>query len=248
MNEWFYPEELKKSEEDYRLNKVKVDINNDFGSYKKMLEDNDIEKSNISNHNDIMPIKKIKSIKKICEKFFSKPPNQILNIGCGLGFETIALSEIYNCEITGIDISQDGINYATKYNSNIKTSYISKVIDKNFLLSKKFDACYAIEFYPFTRTDNLEFQKDIISAIFKNLNKEAPLIIYHLDSKEDTVNINIEEISYLLNLKLKVISKFHPKIFRLIPNLYLVSLLCSIVEFLFNKTYGKTIIILKEYS
>ena len=246
MKEWFHPEELKKSEEEYRLNKVKPDTNNDFGSYKKMLENNDIEKSNITNHNDIMPNKKIKLIKRICEKFFTKPPNQILNIGCGLGFETIALSEIYNCEITGIDISQDGINYATKYNSNIKTSYISKAIDKNFLLSKKFDACYAIEFYPFTRTDNLEFQKDIVLAIFKNLNTEAPLIIYHLDSKEDTINKNIKEISSLLNLKLRVISKYHPKIFRLIPNLNLVSLLCSIFEFLSNKTYGKTIIILKE--
>ena len=107
---------------------------------------------------------------------------------------------------------------------------------------------YVIFFCPFTRTDDLEFQKDIISAIFKNLNTDSPLIIYHLDSKEDTVNINIKEISSLLNLKFRVISKFHPKIFRLIPNLNLVSLLCSIVEFLTNKTYGKTIIILKEYN
>ena len=246
MKEWFHPEELKKSEENYRLNKVKPDVNNDFGSYKKMLENGDIEKSNITNHNDIIPKKKIKSIKRICEKFFTKPPNQILNIGCGLGFETIALSEIYNCEITGIDISKDGINYAKKHNRNSKTNYISKAIDKNFLLKKKFDACYAIEFYPFTRTDNLEFQKEIISAILKNLNKEAPIIIYHLDLKEDTVNKNIKEISLSLNLKLKIISKFHPKIFRLIPNLNLVSLLISILEFLFNKTYGKTIIILRK--
>ena len=113
-------------------------------------------------------------------------------------------------------------------------------------MSKKFDACYAIEFYPFTRTDNLEFQKEIVSAILKNLNKGAPLIIYHLDLKEDTVNKNIKEISSSLNLKLKIISKFHPKIFRLIPNLNLVSLLISILEFLFNKTYGKTIIILRK--
>ena len=246
MKEWFHPEELKKSEENYRLNKVKPDVNNDFGSYKNMLENGHIEKSNIANHNDIIPKKKIKSIKRICEKFFTKPPNQILNIGCGLGFETIVLSEIYNCEITGIDISKDEINYAKKYNFNTKTSYISKAVDKNFLLSKKFDACYAIEFYPFTRTDNLEFQKEIVSAILKNLNKEAPLIIYHLDLKEDTVNKNIKEISSSLNLKLKIISKFHPKIFRLIPNLNLVSLLISILEFLFNKTYGKTIIILRK--
>ena len=246
MKEWFHPEELKKSEENYRLNKVKPDVNNDFGSYKKMLENGHIEESNIANHNDIIPKKKIKSIKRICEKFFTKPPNQILNIGCGLGFETIALSEIYNCEITGIDISKDGINYAKKYNFNTKTSYISKAVDKTFLLSKKFDACYAIEFYPFTRTDNLEFQKEIVSAILKNLNKAAHIIIYHLDLKEDTVNKNIKEISLSLNLKLKIISKFHPKFFRLIPNLNLVSLLISILEFLFNKTYGKTIIILRK--
>ena len=64
------PQELKKSEKDYRLNKVKIDINNDFGSYKKMLENNDIEKSNISNHNDIMPIKKINQLKEFTKNFF----------------------------------------------------------------------------------------------------------------------------------------------------------------------------------
>ena len=37
MKEWFHPEELKKSEENYRLNKVKPDVNNDFGSYKKSV-------------------------------------------------------------------------------------------------------------------------------------------------------------------------------------------------------------------
>ena len=164
-------------------------------------------------------LKRLNQLKGL-RKFFSKSPNQILNID-EFYFETIALSEIYNCEITGIDISQHGTNYATKYNSNIKTTYISKVVDKNFLLNKKFDACYAIEFYPFTRTDDLEFQKTLFQH-FKKF-KYIHLIIYHLDSKEDTVNINIKEISSLLNLKF-IISKFHPKIFRLIPNLNLVSL------------------------
>ena len=246
MEEWFRPEELKKSEEKFRLNKVKPNNLNDFGSYKLMLKEGNIEKSNITNHNDIRPKRKIKSIERVCRNLFTKPPNKILNLGCGLGFETIALSEIYNCEITGIDISKDGINYAKKHNSNSKTNYISKAIDKNFLLKKKFDACYAIEFYPFTRTNNLEFQKDIILAIFKNLNIGAPLIIYHLDTEKDTIQKNIKEISSLLNIKSKVISKFHPKIFRLVPNLSLVGLICSILEFLFNKTYGKTIIIFKK--
>ena len=246
MEEWFRQEELKKQEEKYRLNEVIPNNLNDFGSYKLMLKEGDIEKSNITNHNDIIPKEKIKSIERVCKNLFAKPPNKILNLGCGLGFETIALSEIYNCEITGIDISKDGINYAKKYNNNSKTNYISKVIDKNFLLNKKFDACYAIEFYPFTRTENLEFQKNIVSAIFKNLNIGAPLIIYQLDTEKNSIHKNIKEISSLLNIKSKVISKFHPKIFRLVPNLSLVNFLCSILEFFFNKTYGKTIIIFRK--
>ncbi len=49
---------------------------------------------------------------------------------------------------------------------------------------------------------------------------------------------NIKEISSLLNVKSKVISKFHPKIFRLVPTFSSYSFLCSILEFFFNKTYG----------
>ena len=46
----------------YRLNEVIPNNLNDFGSYKLMLKEGDIEKSNITNHNDIIPKEKIKSI------------------------------------------------------------------------------------------------------------------------------------------------------------------------------------------
>ncbi len=65
MEEWFRPEELKKQEEKYRLNEVIPNNLNDFGSYKLMLKEGDIEKSNITNHNDIIPKEKIKSIDDI---------------------------------------------------------------------------------------------------------------------------------------------------------------------------------------
>lgn len=244
MNKWFYPENLKKSEYKHRNNNINPDVENDFGSYKVLLESDNINESLIKFHNDITPKEKLKKLKYIIHKFLKiKKINSILNVGCGTGFETKALSEIYNCNITGIDVSTEGITYAKKYNSNTKTEFISKIIDKNFLLNKRFDICYAIEFYPFSRTSDLDFQKNIISAIFKNLTKGAPLVIYQLDNDTETINNNIKELSSLLNKKTIVISKFHHKIFKFLPNLSLTSFVCYILEKILNISFGKKIII-----
>jgi SAM-dependent methyltransferase len=244
MDNWILPENLKKSELEHRTSNSIIDVKNDFSSYRKLLEENDVSKSMIKSHNDINPKNKLSLLKKITDRFLKiKNTKSILNVGCGVGFETKALSEIYNCEITGIEASSDGIAYAEKYNSSTKTKFINQVIDSDFLLGIKFDICFAIEFYPFTRTKDLDFQKNIISAIFKNLNKGGSLIIYHLDDDINSINSNVKELSSLLNKNSTVIHNFHPKIFRLIPSLILTQLICLIVNKLFNKNFGKKIII-----
>ena len=245
MKEFFYPEELKKSEIAYRTNKVKPDLRNDFGSYKSLLKTNDFENSMIKFHNDINPTQKLKLIKKITDKFLKNKNNHsILNVGCGTGFETKVLSEIYNCNITGVDVSFDGIEYAKKYNSNSKTEYISEIIDGNFLLNTKFDICYAIEFYPFTRTKDLEFQKNIISSIFNNLSKEGVLVIYQIETdKCDTIKNNIQELSVLLKKNVKTYSKVHPKIYKYIPNYFLSKLCCLVLGKILNRDVGCQLII-----
>ena len=240
MKEFFYPEELKKSEIAYRTNKVKPDLRNDFGSYKSLLKTNEFENSMIKFHNDINPTQKLKLIKKITDKFLKNKKNHsILNAGCGTGFETKVLSEIYNCNITGVDVSFDGIEYAKKYNSNSKTEYISEIIDGNFLLNTKFDICYAIEFYPFSRTKDLEFQKNIISSIFNNLSKEGVLVIYQIETdKCDTIKNNIQELSVLLKKNVKTYSKVHPKIYKYIPNYFLSKLCCLVLGKILNRDVG----------
>ena len=245
MKEFFYPEELKKSEIAYRTNKVKPDLRNDFGSYKSLLKTNDFENSMIKFHNDINPTHKLKVLKKITDKFLKNKNNHsILNVGCGTGFETKVLSEIYNCNITGVDVSFDGIEYAKKYNSNSKTEYISEIIDGNFLLNTKFDICYAIEFYPFTRTKDLEFQKNIISSIFNNLSKEGVLVIYQIETdKCDTIKNNIQELSVLLKKNVKTYSKVHPKIYKYIPNYFLSKLCCLVLGKILNRDVGCQLII-----
>ena len=246
MKEWFYPKELKKSELKFRnSNNDSPDLKNDFGSYKSLLKTNDFENSMIKFHNDINPTHKLKVLKKITDKFLKNKKNHsILNVGCGTGFETKVLSEIYNCHITGVDASFDGIEYAKKYNSNSKTEYISETIDGDFLLNTKFDICYAIEFYPFTRTKDLEFQKNIISSIFNNLSNEGVLVIYQIETdKWDTIKNNIQELSVLLKKNVKTYSKLHHKIYKYIPNYFLSKLCCLVMEKILNRDVGCQLII-----
>jgi methylase of polypeptide subunit release factors len=48
---------------------------------------------------------------------------KILNIGRGMGFETKAISEIFQSEILGIDIAKDAISFAQKNYANEKILY-----------------------------------------------------------------------------------------------------------------------------
>ena len=243
---WFHPKNLKKSEIKPRIQENNIDINNDFGSYKIMLKTGRIELSNIHNHNDLNPKKKILSIKKALKNIICENPNKILNVGCGLGFETKALTEIYSCDITGVDVSEDGIEYAKKFNSNLKTTFIPMIIDKNFLLKETFEMCYAIEFYPFSRTEDLNFQKQIVTSLINNLGKNGALVIYQLGMNNGSIEKNFENIAKSLRLKSTMINDFHPKIFRFLNNLKLTSFFCKILSKIFNRSFGKTIICFKK--
>ena len=61
MKDWFYPKNLRESEQKHRnSNDDSPDLHNDFGSYKSLLKTNDFENSMIKSHNDINPTQKLK--------------------------------------------------------------------------------------------------------------------------------------------------------------------------------------------
>lgn len=158
---WVYPQNLKQLENDQRKMAVsEVDPTTDFGSYKIMLETDDPEKSLIASHYDIKPDQKIAMIKSdiIKSRVNGQEIFKILNVGCGLGVENKSIAEIFNAETLGIDISTDAILYARKKYKVPKISFLDACVDENLMLDVKYDICMAIEFYPFTRTNDLDFQ------------------------------------------------------------------------------------------
>ena len=75
-----------------------------------MLKTNDITNSQIKAHNDINPRNRVKMLKGILGDF---TPNQILDVGCGLGFTAQELKCVFpTSHVTGIDISTDAILFA----------------------------------------------------------------------------------------------------------------------------------------
>ena len=83
-----------------------------------MLKTNDIIGSRIKAHNDINPSYRVKTLKRLLGSFV---PNQILDVGCGLGFTTRELKRVFpSAQVTGIDISTDAIFFAQKSIGSVK--------------------------------------------------------------------------------------------------------------------------------
>lgn len=240
---WSLPKNLEEQEMQVQSGKVPAETAGDFGSYKIMLDSGDLEKSMIGCHNDLYPEHKLLMIKAFLKRKIPIKINSILDVGCGLGFETKALTNIFNCGVLGIDSSIDGIDYAIKHNSNKKTKYLAATINTDFLLDLKYDICFAIEFYPFTRTKDIAFQQSMISCLFNNLKSGGPLVIYHLFDQQESIMNNINQIAKNLNKNVIVSKRIIPKIYRLIPNFFLCDLFSIMYETIFNKSISGRIII-----
>lgn len=215
MENWFLPENLKKTETVVRTTELSsLDPNSDFASYKIMLETGDINSSMISNHNDISPYEKISIFKKHLykKKLLNIPYTRILNLGCGLGFETKAIADVFDAETLGIDIAIDAIDFAKKKFENEEISFECLGVDENMRLQKKYDICFAIEFYPFSRTNNIEMHQKIVKAIFKNLTPNGILVIYQVWDNDHSIRNNIDAISNQVNKTAYVSGYMHKKV------------------------------------
>lgn len=138
----------------------KLDVSNDFGSYRVMLATNDPSKSLIYAHNDITPSYRVKAMKKILGDF---NPKKIYDLGCGLGFTANEISKLYPfSEVIGMDVSDDAIAFGEKNFPNCR--FLSEAVDpENEQQVFSADLICAFEFYPFTRTNILSNNRQYLA-------------------------------------------------------------------------------------
>lgn len=144
-----------------------------------------------------------KFISKLTEKLNLKKNAKILDAACGKGRHAIEIEKLgYN--VTGIDLSENSINYAKSYeNNNLKFL----IHDISVPLRHKFDAVFNL----FTSFGYYNREKDlqILLAIEKNLSKNGVGVIdffnicdvkKNLVKKESTTK---EEILFNITRKIK---------------------------------------------
>ena len=234
-SQWF-PENLQNKEIEFRESKRKAVSSDDFGSYKIMLNSNDRKKSHIDAHNDLYPKIKLNMVKDFIEKRLHKNlVAKIFNLGCGLGHESKFLSDVFNSKVLGIDVSHDAIEYANKHNSNENTNFKRMLVDESFKLNDKFDIGFAFEFYPFTRTNDRDFQLKILGAMFNNLTNNGKIIIYHLFHNEESIKNNIDYLAKKLNKNYIISKRLHPKIYYYTKSFFITNILSFIYNVIFHK-------------
>jgi len=191
---WWKPENLEIQQlECQKIDDLSaLDSQGDFGSYRKVLLGNSIESSGLASHNDLNPEEKILYVHSLIKKRKSDKLN-ILDVGCGAGFTSESLGVFYDqSNVTGVDISQDGIEYAKK--KHHKANFICQMVDSNNSKIGCFDLIYAFEFYPFTRTNDFDTHTSFLRYFLSQLNLGGELVLYQKWNNIDSVANNLKSI------------------------------------------------------
>ena len=155
------PENLKKQEleETERMAKGAGGPFGDFGSYHALLTGKDPRL--VSAHAVLDPAylaSYARQAKAILRTAGCPAAPRILDVGCGPGALTDALAGAFaGAEALGVDISTSAIAYAKSRFPACRFAVMA--VDEGSVFPGKFDVVHAREFYPFTRTGDLEFQR-----------------------------------------------------------------------------------------
>jgi 2-polyprenyl-3-methyl-5-hydroxy-6-metoxy-1,4-benzoquinol methylase len=245
-NLWWHPENLAKDEKNFRenLSDNDLNLNNDFGSYRKVLKTGKIKGSRLNLHNDLFPLIKLSAIDRIFGPF---NPKSILDAGCGMGFTTKALKNIYKtASVLGVDVSMDAIEYAKKHQKG--PIFINMAISPENKVIGFFDLIYCIEFYPFTRNTNIDFQVKFISYYISQLNPNGKLIVYQKWNNSNSLSAILSDIKLLLpdlDFNLKFIP--HPKILRCSP-IIISRIINKFFSLVLGRDLSKAVLIIEKKS
>jgi SAM-dependent methyltransferase len=213
-DDWWKPRNLAESESKHR-NSLDIDVRNDFGYYRVMVETDQPKKAQISQHNDMRPSYRTRLVKELIGPLHI---GSIFDVGCGIGITTESLRKVFkSTSVTGIDISHDAITYATsKFR---KCNFICDSIDpESGKTYDFFDLICAFEFYPFSRTSDFQTHKSYIEYLFSFLKPEGRLVIWQRWDNQESLSTNFEEIQNQLTdyqffsyqLPLTIVAKIFP--------------------------------------
>jgi 2-polyprenyl-3-methyl-5-hydroxy-6-metoxy-1,4-benzoquinol methylase len=236
-SEWILVDRLSDNEERMRQKSVleEDDKYNDFGSYRSLIN-NGLNNSMIEEHNAIGASARdyILILSKIIQDNLTRQPMVIGDMGCGAGFIVNELKiKFPESRVIGYDISQNAIEYAKTH--WLKAEFHCMGIDQETNFGLKFDIIHCREFYPFTRTNSIDFALGYLNMFKKHLNPNG-IVILTLAHTERCILNSIDSASFsnslLTHKKIMLPSRY---LYRYIKNFSMTVILTSLANKLLKK-------------
>ena len=243
-NDWWLPSRLKADEASARLlhDFSQLDAKGDFGSYRRLVLGDTLENSNASVHNDLFPRSKVHQIFRFLDL---GNPTTILDAGCGLGYTTTVIAEVFPiARVLGIDLAKDAITYAKNQHKNASFGVVA--LDPSGERIGTFDLIFCFEIYPFSRNRDASYQSRLIMNLAENLSSKGKIIISQTWRNEDALPPVLGQVEAMCpELSFEVVSYPHPRIPLWIPKS--LALVCAkFVEKITGKEVVKKIIIIRR--
>ena len=132
------------------------------------------------NENDSLETAQNNKIQHIIKKLDIKPNQKVLDIGCGWGTLAIDIAKTINCEVTGITLSKNQLEYCNQKAKefNLENQVTFKLIDYREL-NEKFDRIVSVGMFEHV---GRKFYKKFFKQIEKLLNNNGVSIIHTIGS------------------------------------------------------------------
>jgi SAM-dependent methyltransferase len=245
--DWWTPDNLVKQEKIIKqiddINTLEGPDGGDFGSYRKVMKGVDINSTLLGMHNDLNSKNKISYIHKII-KVKKTSINDVLDVGCGMGYTTYELSKFYvNSKVVGVDVSSDAIDYAKQRFKS--ASFICQALRPTNQNIGQFDLIFCFEFYPFTRTSSIQTHIDYLTYFLSHLKPNGKLVIHHKWTNNDTMNSKSIELleRHFNQWQFKINRVPHAKVIKILKFRYLSLWTDWCIRKVLKKDFMKAVII-----
>ena len=243
-DKWWTVENLSKTQEkalesnDFN----ELDGYGDFGSYRRVLLGDDIENSMLGFHNSLNPGPKVDFCHGLLKRSADKVAS-VLDVGCGMGYTANEMSSLYpNARVLAIDISEDAVKFGCKNFSGV--DFVCQPIDPEKPALGQFDIIFAFEFYPFTRTSELNTHLNYIKYLSSQLNPGGSLVIHLSWGQSESIYTTIRNIEKALpEFKFSIHTVPNEKVHRIFKIPFLSVVFDSLARLFLRRAPNKGIVI-----
>ena len=132
------------------------------------------------NENDTLETAQNNKIQHIIKKLNIQSNQKVLDIGCGWGALAIDIAKNTNCEVTGITLSKNQLDYCVKraQKNNMENQTIFKLVDYREL-NEKFDRIVSVGMFEHV---GRKFYKKFFKQVEKLLNDDGVALIHTIGS------------------------------------------------------------------